>query len=128
VVDTAMDQFKAERQRQIESEGWSAEHDDAHDAGELMDAGMCYFLHATGRATYRKDTGYPVSWPWDCLWWKPTTPTRDLVKAGALFLAEKDRLARSGRHSGHVDHKLQFAAEALDRLLRPQPSEDAANN
>ncbi|MEB3421767.1 hypothetical protein VK682_24660 [Salipiger manganoxidans] len=34
-------------------------------------------------------------WPWDRKWWKPTTPRRDLVKAGALIVAEIERLDRA---------------------------------
>ena len=32
----------AERFRQIEQEGWSHEHDDAHPIGDLASAGACY--------------------------------------------------------------------------------------
>ena len=34
-------------------------------------------------------------WPWDREWWKPTTQRRDLVKAGALILAEIERIDRA---------------------------------
>lgn len=38
----------------------------------------------------------PRQWPftWWLDWWKPTTYRRDLVKAGALILAEIERLDR----------------------------------
>lgn len=32
--------------------------------------------------------------PWDEKWWKPKNPRRDLVKAGALILAEIERIDR----------------------------------
>ena len=32
----------AERHRQIEAEGWTPEHDDAHDKGEMLTAAWCY--------------------------------------------------------------------------------------
>ena len=35
----------AERRRQIESEGWTEEHDDKHVNRELSRAAACYALH-----------------------------------------------------------------------------------
>jgi hypothetical protein len=83
----------AERQRQVETEGWSVEHDDAHERGELASAAACYAKNSvTGPARW---AGLPPpDWPWDCRWWKPTTPRRDLVKAAALIIAEIERLDR----------------------------------
>lgn len=75
----------AERRRQVEAEGWSPEHDDTHVRGEMMDAAICY-LHR------RREE---AAWPWDRSWWKPTDRRRDLVKAGALILAEIERLDRA---------------------------------
>lgn len=37
----------------------------------------------------------PELWPWPSEWWKPTDVRRDLVKAGALILAEIERLDRA---------------------------------
>lgn len=37
----------------------------------------------------------PVSWPWDFQWFKPSDDRRNLVKAGALILAELERLDRA---------------------------------
>ncbi|MFN3321313.1 MAG: hypothetical protein ACK43M_21435, partial [Allorhizobium sp.] len=34
-------------------------------------------------------------WPWGIEWWKPTDRRRDLVKAGALIIAEIERLDRA---------------------------------
>lgn len=34
----------AERMRQIEVEGWTEEHDDAHRQFDLSDAGICYAM------------------------------------------------------------------------------------
>ena len=41
----------------------------------------------------------PPSWPWVRRWWKPTDRRRDLVKAGALILAEIERLDRIEREA-----------------------------
>lgn len=86
----------AERRRQIEAEGWTPEHDDEHGAGEMAAAAACYALNAAG-------CGCEVArnWPWDGSWWKPTTSRRDLVKAGALILAEIERLDRAADDHQH---------------------------
>jgi hypothetical protein len=80
----------AERRRQIKAEGWTAEHDDMHRSGDLAQAAATYALHATGHYGTRA-----LTWPWKSEWWKPTTPRSDLVKAGALILAEIERLDRA---------------------------------
>jgi hypothetical protein len=90
----------AERVRQVAREGWTPEHDDEHDAGELASAGACYAIHAAcvlhpfdGNGL--EDIGEVPWWPWDKSWWKPKDPRRDLVRAGALLAAELDRLDRA---------------------------------
>jgi hypothetical protein len=82
----------AERLRQIEQEGWSAEHDDAHAAGELAKAGGCYAIHADAMLL-RGET--PLMWPWSLQWWKPAGFRRDLVKAAALIVAEGEKFDRA---------------------------------
>lgn len=88
----------AERARQIAVEGWSEEHDDAHNDGELAAAGAAYALNAADQIhPYSQGDGgneQPFCWPWDGQWWKPKDPLRDLVRAGALIAAEIDRLLR----------------------------------
>jgi hypothetical protein len=82
----------AERSRQIETEGWTEEHDDEHETGEMALAAAAYALTACG---FRREAALEI-WPkkWSRLWLKPTTSRRDLVKAGALILAEIERLDR----------------------------------
>ncbi|MGT0006066.1 hypothetical protein ACVNNF_11175 [Pseudomonas aeruginosa] len=82
---------QAERRRQVEAEGWTPEHDDEHNGGELADAAACYALSAAGWSTYAARE----RWPWPLEWWKPSTARRDLVKASALALAEIERLDRA---------------------------------
>lgn len=102
---TAATDVLAERKRQIEVEGWEAEHDDAHTGSELAFAAAAYCDHAArklGDKSYRQSMP-SLRWPWTefssrtefPLWWKPTTPRRDLVKAAALILAEIERLDRA---------------------------------
>lgn len=80
-----------ERARQIAEEGWTADHDDAHDNGELADAAACY---ARGKQM-------SAVWPWDDKWWKPGPDRRgQLVKAAALIVAEIERLDRQALGDG----------------------------
>lgn len=85
----------AERQRQIDAEGWTPEHDDTHASGEMALAAACYALNTTddGDGPEIRLVGAEF-WPWADEWWKPTDRRRDLVKAGALIAAEIDRLDR----------------------------------
>ncbi|RWF44250.1 MAG: hypothetical protein EOS65_02420 [Mesorhizobium sp.] len=96
-VAKALDDIAAERQRQISAEGWTVEHDDEHDQGEMALAAACYAYEATRTEHQRSlDDGFaPPMWPWAERWWKPTTRRRDLVKAGALIVAEIERLDRA---------------------------------
>lgn len=93
---TGVELIAAERQRQIEVEGWTAQHDDDHDMGEMAAAAICYATTAVDneiRSLEGSDTDW---WPWEMSWWKPSEdPIRNLVKAGALIAAEIDRLQRS---------------------------------
>ncbi|EJG9557175.1 ead/Ea22-like family protein [Escherichia coli] len=82
----------AERQRQKTIEGWTPEHDDEHCNGELAMAAVCY-INETG--TVNRNGGKPWGWPWDASWWKPNARRRNLVKAGALILAEIERIDRA---------------------------------
>lgn len=92
----------AERQRQISAEGWTPEHDDEHDPGELSAAASSYAIAASDEIHPYSlgDGGYktksPEMWPWAESWWKPgADPRQMLVKAGALILAEIERLDRA---------------------------------
>lgn len=76
----------AERNRQVNEEGWTDEHDDQHVNESLSVAAACYALPANLRFTIMH------LWPWDRKWWKPSPDRiRDLTKAGALIAAEIDR-------------------------------------
>lgn len=112
-------EIEAERQRQIACEGWTPEHDDAHDRGDLLRAAVIYYQHAKNPDNVTiGENGAPFGWPWEPQWWKPKTPRRDLIRAGALCLAEKDRLLREtrGAYCGHVDHKLRLILNELIRI------------
>ena len=89
----------AERRRQFEAEGWTPEHDDQHSNGEMARAASCYI---TNKERSHLPT-VPLKWPWSDAWWKPDGYRRNLVKAGALILAEIDRLDRLATHPSGGD-------------------------
>lgn len=91
---TALEDIAAERRRQIEVEGWSSGHDDTHPNGELALAAGCYALHAAGSGKEYLPMIWSA-WPWHKGWWKPKNKRRDLVRAGALIVAEIERLDRA---------------------------------
>lgn len=81
-----------ERMRQIRGEGFTIEKDQRHLAGELVQASFCYTAQAVNPKWNPNWNDFTsMYWPWDREWWKPTTPHGNLVKAGALIVAELDR-------------------------------------
>lgn len=100
-LSNAVQSMISERQRQQSVEGWTPKHDDKHDNNELAFAASCYAFHSAAASWDFEDDGTPYdihpapkNWPWAPEWWKPTNPRRDLVKAGALILAEIERIDR----------------------------------
>ena len=104
---SGIERIAAERQRQVDEEGWTAEHDARHAQGQLAEAAACYAIPDGSRDMVRcssrsfgdpPDRGdahwvQPRRWPWEGEWWKPSGDRiRDLEKAGALIAAEIDRL------------------------------------
>lgn len=87
----------SERQRQRAVEGWTSEHDDAYQNSELADAAACYAINA-----HNQGLSTPAHWPWAPDWWKQSGPRRDLVKAGALILAEIERIDRAAAGKGET--------------------------
>ncbi len=109
-----IDEIAAERQRQINVECWSEEHDDEHANGALAAAGATYAWLASLHDDFRQEQIRRLSfvepglhatihelWPesWGDQWFKPKTRRRDLIRAAALIVAEIERMDRSG--DGH---------------------------
>lgn len=92
----ALADVAAERERQKSAEGWTPAHDDTHKAGELAQAAAAYAFYCT-----EAENGQPTAvelWPtsWSEDWWKASDDARrNLVKAGALIVAEIERLDRA---------------------------------
>lgn len=86
----------AERHRQIEAEGWTPSHDDAHEGREMAMAAGYYVLRDALRDQELTDEiaeALLIAHNWRI---KPPKNYRDsLIKAGALILAEIERLDRA---------------------------------
>lgn len=92
----------AERQRQISAEGWTPEHDDQHDCCELALVAALYASPIPLFEESREEgisTTFSDPWPesWDDEWDRREDfdDRRKLVIAGALILAEIERLDRA---------------------------------
>lgn len=102
-IPAAWTDVLAERRRQVEAEGWTSDNDDFYVQGEIALAAATYAIAAAWDDEDRKpfqerrfgSMFIRGLWPWSKEWWKPTDRRRDLVKAGALILAEIARLDRA---------------------------------
>lgn len=102
----AIHDIEAERERQVQAEGFDHEHDDQHLKGELWRAAL-FYANTAIKTPIWAFTRFHIEWPWDPQWFKPwkkdasgnyTTEIdkeRCLVKAGALIIAEQERLERA---------------------------------
>lgn len=94
-----------ERARQQDVEGWTPHHDDEYVNGELARAASVYAATAGDVSSHNRICQQaamrvvPWEWPWHPEHFKPSTPRRDLVKAGALIVAEIERQDREAGHS-----------------------------
>lgn len=102
-MKTGIELIAEERQRQIDVEGYTEQHDSNHKASEFVYAAIAYTEAAKVgincmeigntneneimRRKVEMGRDYPFGWDF-----KPSTDIRDLVKAGALIAAAIDRL------------------------------------
>lgn len=118
----------AERQRQIEVEGWTPEHDAEHEPGHLLRAAIYYLWHGDPvKGAPIEANGAPMGWPWEPSWWKPKDRRSNLIRAGALCLAERDAIVacQGNGHRGvaHVYQKLDIVIRELSAISSGQPTE-----
>lgn len=106
----AIEEIAAERRRQIETEDFTASHDNMATRGQLAAAAACYAVAGIGHAA--GDRVIEKIWPWDKEWWKPTVTRRNLIKAGALIAAEIDRLDRIDPPSQEPHHASDCAVHS----------------
>lgn len=71
-MKTGIELIAEERQRQIDVEGWSKDHDKGHAKGVLGRAGSCY------ESAQDENAVKPINWPWSKKWWKPKDRIRNL--------------------------------------------------
>lgn len=83
----------AERRRQVEVEGWTPEHDDDHTFGELRLAAAQLCVDGTDCRVFDIDGTELVGW--GIVEKHRSDRRRQLVIAGALILAEIERLDRA---------------------------------
>lgn len=132
---TGAELIAEERRRQIDVEGFDADHDDRYEGhDDLSHAAICYaaLVSTAGvrpdayapRMTEVGDYDWPdgpaALWPWAYEWWKPSDdPVRNMVKAGALWQAQADLYRRCGdRMPAEVlDGIVAGAARVIDELL-----------
>ena len=102
-VDIAF-QLLQERLRQITDENWSLEHDDDHASGQLASMASSYALLAAADACGPDSQWGPIlrsrafaNNPFDEEWLKTHPQRRKLVIAGALIIAEIERLDRKAK-------------------------------
>jgi hypothetical protein len=102
-----------ERRRQIEREGYTAEHDQGR-ALDLVAAAAAYEANAAKAPENVKSP--PTGWPWAGRHWKPKGPLRNLVRAGALYQAamDSDENHRQGR--GGYDRVRALLDTLLDEV------------
>jgi hypothetical protein len=97
---TGVELIAQERKRQIESEGWSLEHDKQHDEGQLADAAAVYAMDEGTRSyldiSWGNDEWLNI-WPFELesLKIKPEDRIKELTKAGAQIASENERLNSS---------------------------------
>jgi hypothetical protein len=96
--ETVLSDIAAERNRQVESEGWTPEHDDEHDSDlALARAAACYALAGMGgNGPFWISPLQVPQQVWPYRWeWKPKDRRSNLVRAAALLVAEIERLDRA---------------------------------
>jgi hypothetical protein len=89
-------EIAAERRRQVEALGYTAERDNGYAKQELARAGA-----ALAVADWIGPTGW--LWPWSQWVFKPRTHRENVIRAAALLVAEVERLDRTESNRRAVD-------------------------
>ena len=91
--------IKQERERQITELGYDAEHDDQHQAGEILVGALHLAEHVLAEDMFEKRDWLDepeYTWPWPDNKPDYTVPAvRRLTIAGAMIAAEIDRINRA---------------------------------
>lgn len=91
-LSKAMSDVMAERDRQMNAEGFTAEHDDQYEDGQLERAAAAYAL-----CDCRRIGRWFINdiWGWSSKWWKPRSHRENLVRAAALLIAAIEKIDRA---------------------------------
>lgn len=118
-MNHAIQLIAKECERQIAEEGFTPEHDAEYVTGELAMAAACYVTPQKQRPMTGK---MPFGWPWGIEWWKPTPDDRikELVKAGALIVAEINRLM-AVENPPMENREMVFSPIFTAKLMRYDP-------
>jgi hypothetical protein len=124
-VMNGIKRIAAERQRQVEQEGWTPEHDDKHTGGELSSAARAYrraaYFIFQGDTVERARAKAVAFWPWEESWFKVSPDrARNLEKAGALYVADKERIVRAAGAENvlveNLDHVIENIGREIDSI------------
>lgn len=101
-----------ERQRQVNKLGFDEAHDDSeHAPGDLATVASAYAFSAAREASGGDPVpdcrDLPMGWPWHRDWWKPKNTKKDLYRAGALIVAELERIQRAEEADGDDDEPFE---------------------
>lgn len=99
-MSTGVALIAAERERQIDVEGYTPDHDRGH-AEELLVASTAYSLAAFRLQSADKHWDrLPAFWPWHEDYWKPVADfERLLVKSAALAAAAIDAMGTTSKET-----------------------------
>jgi len=118
----------AERKRQVEIEGQTEKRIDEYVDGEMMQAALVRLKWDGKTASPKREVSSNaisengagveavIGCPWAALRKKLKVRLSNLVSAGALFIAERDRLSRAKRCRAHVDEKLDLVIRELEAI------------
>lgn len=112
-----------ERSRQILCKGWTPEHDDAHTDGELARAAGAYAIGDQELLDASGERIAEILWPFEDHKFRPKENSlRNLVKAGALIVAECERILRILERGvpGIILAQEEWISRALARLAERQ--------
>lgn len=128
-----IEEIRAERMRQVAEEGYTTAEDDVYENGELAAAAATYaqatLMTDNERAVLRemievsddvRGSGlrrYVRHWPWGMVFLKLKDRRRDLVRSGALIVAEIERLDRIREADPVVQDKTALV-ERLRKLIK----------
>ncbi len=125
--DKIIDEIKAERERQVNHEGFSLAHDDQYKDGELALAASTYALPPKKRTLWTPNCDHaPMFWPFAPEWYKPRVDSRrrELIMAAALLVAEIERIDREDDRKRKLEEGNKDFNEKLHKFFAAIPDDE----